>query len=238
MGSRRQTRNSRQRELRLLPAGRGGFRPGAGRKARPGARVRHRARGNIPGHCPVHVTVRLRRGLPSLRQGRFLRAFRRSLCRCSVRAGFRVVHYSIQKHHLHFLIEAQGKGALGSGMKSLSARIGRCVNRVFGRSGPALDGRYHHRLLRTPREVRHALAYVLLNARHHYYERHHRPPPRVQLDPASSSIWFDGWQHSRSPPVTPDAARADRETAMARTWLLRRGWRRHRLIDPAEVPGA
>ena len=29
-----------------------------------------------------------------------------------------------------------------------------------------MGGRYHHRLLRTPREVRHALAYVLLNARH------------------------------------------------------------------------
>jgi hypothetical protein len=60
-------RRARQTEMKLLPAGRGGFRPGAGRKAQPGARVLHRTRENIPGHCPVHVTVRLRRGLPSPR---------------------------------------------------------------------------------------------------------------------------------------------------------------------------
>jgi len=237
-----------QTEMPLLPSGRGGWRPGAGRKPKPVARVLHRRRGEIPAHCPVHVTVRLRRGIPSLRRGRFVRAFRQSLCWCSLRAGFRVVHYSIQKNHLHFLIEAQSHAVLGRGMKSLSARIGRCVNRVFARAGRVLDGRYHHRVLSTPREVRHALAYVLLNARHHYYERYRRPPPVVELDQASSAIWFDGWKQPRPPPgrstAGPDDTRANaasrmiRETAAPRSWLLRRGWRRHRLIDLAEVPGA
>jgi REP element-mobilizing transposase RayT len=218
----------------LLPAGRGGWRPGAGRKAKPGARVLHRVRSEVPARCPVHVTVRLRRGIPSLRQARFVRAFRQSLGRCPVRSGFRVVHYSIQRNHLHFIIEAAGRVALGRGMKSLSARIGRCVNRVFARAGRALDGRYHHRVLVTPREVRNALAYVLLNARHHYHERHGLPPPEVALDQASSAGWFDGWK--RPPPRAPSPA--TKETAVPRTWLLRKGWRRHRLIDPAEIPGA
>jgi REP element-mobilizing transposase RayT len=235
MARQRQPGKAQQTAMPLLPAGRGGWRPGAGRKAKPGARVLHRTRGNVPGHCPVHVTVRLRRGIPSLRRGRFVRALRRSLCQCSVRAGFRVVHYSIQKNHLHFLIEAQGKAALGAGMKSLSARIGRCVNRVFERSGRVLDGRYHHRVLTTPREVRNALAYVLLNARHHFYERNRRPPPDAQLDPASSAAWFDGW---RQPPAAASTPPTGTETAAPRSWLLRKGWRRHRLIDPAEVPGA
>jgi hypothetical protein len=35
-------------------------------------------------------------------------------------------------------------------------------------AGPVLHGRYHLRVLRTPREVRNALAYVLLNARKHW----------------------------------------------------------------------
>lgn len=220
----------------LLPSGRGGWRPGAGRRATPGARVLHRERDEIPAQCPVHVTVRLRRGIPSLRRGRFVRAFRRSLGRCSVRDGFQVVHYSIQSNHLHFLIETQDKAALGRGMKSLAARIGRCVNRVFTRAGQVLDGRYHHRVLTTPREVRHALAYVLLNARHHYHERHGRPPRTVALDHASSARWFDGWRHG--PPPSSPVAPATRLTAEPRTWLLLKGWRRHRLIDPAEVPGA
>ena len=257
-------RKPQQREMKLLPAGRGGWRPGAGRKPQPGARVLHRTRGNVPGDCPVHVTVRVRRGIPSLRQRRFVSAFKRSLSEGCARRGFRVVHYSIQSNHLHFLIEAQGKEALGRGMKSLSARIGRCVNRVFERSGSVLNGRYHRRILKTPREVRHALAYVLLNARHHFHQRHRRPPPGVRLDPASSSPWFDGWKRSRppsaeshppsadqspplalAPPRGPSLLRATastrskppREVATASTWLLRNGWRRHRLIDPAEVPG-
>ena len=127
-------------------------------------------------------------------------------------------------------------------MKSLAARVGRCVNRVFARAGAVLDGRYHHRVLTTPRAVRHALAYVLLNARHHYYERHRRPPPGVELDPASSARSFDGWK-ARPPPASPrggseGAPSVSQETAAPRSWLLRTGWRRHRLIDPAEVPGA
>jgi REP element-mobilizing transposase RayT len=219
--------------MSLLPAGRGGWRPGAGRKARPGARVLHRTREKIPGHHPVHVTVRIRRGIPSLRQGRFVRAFKHSLSACCVRGGFRVVHYSIQSNHLHFLIEAQGKCALGRGMKSLAARIGRCVNRIFERSGQVLDGRYHHRVLKSPREVRRALAYVLLNARHDFYERHRKRPPQVRLDPASSAAWFEGWKLPQPPPPSQPS----KEIASAHTWLLRKGWRRHRLIDPAEVPG-
>ena len=258
MRSRRHpARRPQQREMKLLPAGRGGWRPGAGRKPQPGARVLHRTRGNVPGDCPVHVTVRVRRGIPSLRQRRFVSAFKRSLSEGCARRGFRVVHYSIQSNHLHFLIEAQGKEALGRGMKSLSARIGRCVNRVFERSGSVLNGRYHRRILKTPREVRHALAYVLLNARHHFHQRHRRPPPGVRLDPASSAPWFDGWKRShppsadQSPPLSParrngssrshaaasTAWEAPREVVTASTWLLRKGWRRHRLIGPAEVPG-
>ncbi|HEX7035995.1 MAG TPA: hypothetical protein VF210_09480 [Pseudomonadales bacterium] len=114
----------------------------------------HRRRENIPGHCPVDVTVRLQRGLPNLRRKRFGSAFRYSLAQCAERPGFRVVHYSIQHNHLH---DAQGKRALACGMKSLAARVARCVNRVCSRRARVLDGRYHHRLLRTPKEVRHAL---------------------------------------------------------------------------------
>jgi hypothetical protein len=47
---------------------------------------------------------------------------------------------------------------------------------------------------------------------------------------------------SRTPPGIRDLEIAPTEgiasTAKPRTWLLRTGWRRHRLIDPAEVPGA
>lgn len=149
------------------------------------------------------------------------------------RSDFRVVHYSIQRTHLHMIVEAVGKDALARGMKAVGARVARAVNRVFGRQGPVLHGRYHLRALRTPREVRNALAYVLLNTRKHWRERRGQPPP-VQLDEASSGAWFDGW--SRKPPGGRKLNSA-RDVAAPHTWLLARGWRRHRLVDPAEVPG-
>jgi REP element-mobilizing transposase RayT len=170
--------------------------------------------------------------VPSLRSRGFLKAFRRSLRAACERGDFRVVHYSVQRNHVHLLVESAGKEALGKGMKSISARLARAVNRVFRRSGPVLHGRYHLRVLRTPREVRNALAYVLLNARKHWMERSRAAPP-VRLDEASSARFFDGWKVRPRGPLVREPA----EVAPPHTWLLASGWRRHGLVDPAEVPG-
>jgi hypothetical protein len=163
---------------------------------------------------------------------------KRSLARACERGEFRVAHYSLQRDHVHMIVEARGKHALARGMKSVGARLARAANRVFSRSGPVLDGRFHHRVLRTPREVRNALAYVLLNARRHFAKARAGRRPPVRLDRASSGRWFDGWKRawgSRLGAEAPDAPR--REVAPARTWLLRVGWRRHGLVDPSELPG-
>jgi REP element-mobilizing transposase RayT len=194
--------------------------------------VLHRERAAVPGDCPVHVTLRVRANLPSLREGRFVREWRRSLAEASERGSFRVAHYSLQGDHAHLIVEAHGKHALACGMKSIAARLARALNRTSGRRGSVLDGRYHHRSLRSPREVRRALAYVLLNARRHLAKRRHVSRVGAVLDPASSSRWFDGWRRG----VTHDGVGGLPEVANARTWLLRVGWRRHGLVDPAEVP--
>src|SRR2546425_12240207 len=113
--------------------------------------------------CPLHVTLRVHRDIPSLRSRRFIREFRTSLRNACERREFRVGRYSIQRDHLHMVVESSGKEALARGMKAVASRFARAVNRIFGRTGPVLFGRYHLRVLRTPREVRNALAYVLLN---------------------------------------------------------------------------
>jgi REP element-mobilizing transposase RayT len=217
-----------------MRTGWGGPRPGAGRKpASKRPPVHHVKRLPVPRQCPSHVTLRIRRGLPSLRIRRFLKEFRRSLRQTCERGEFRVVHYSVQRNHVHLLVESAGKQALGRGMKAVAARLARAANRVFRRSGSVLHGRYHLRVLRTPREVRNALAYVLLNARKHWKERRGVSPP-LRLDEASSAAWFEGWKRKLPAPWVRDRP----EVAEARTWLLRTGWRRHGLVDPAEVPGA
>jgi REP element-mobilizing transposase RayT len=176
------------------------------------------------------VTLRVRAGIPSLRAPRLVREFESSLRETHERSGFRVTHYSIQRDHVHLLVEAEDAVALSRGMKGVAARLGRAVNRVFRRSGSVLDGRYHHRALGTPREVRAALAYVLLNSRKHAGKRAGAAGVSARIDPASSGRWFEGWARAPEPALDPPAV------SRARTWLLRTGWRRHGLIRHDEVP--
>jgi REP element-mobilizing transposase RayT len=164
-----------------------------------------------------------------------VRAFRRSLAEGSERGDYRVVEYSLQRDHVHLVVEASGKEALAAGMKSTAARLARVVNWVFGRRGQMLDGRYHSVLLRTPRQVRNVLRYVLLNWRKH----ESRAASGAVLDPCSSGRWFAGWTEARvaAELAGRDPVGGDRETAPARCWLIRRGWYRHGLIGLAEAPG-
>ena len=99
-----------------------------------------------------------------------------------------------------------------------------------------LADRYHHRLLRTPREVHRALRYVLLNSRRHAGAAVRSIKGAVRLDPASSGNWFDGWRRDVRIEARPNADDR-RPVARARTWLLNVGWRRYGLLDPADVPG-
>jgi hypothetical protein len=104
------------------------------------------------------------------------------------------------------------------------------VNRALGRTGRLFADRHHREVLRTPRQVRHALAYVLLNRRHHL-QQWGCLPATVSADEYSSAAAFDGW--SRPVGVGGEAP----AVARPRTWLCAVGWKKHGLIDPAEVPG-
>ena len=205
---------------------------GAGRKPGPRSRVRHGTRGSLSQHTPCHVTLRVRDGIPSLRSARILLEIEHGLRAACERRSFRVVQYSVQRDHVHFLVEAENPRSLACGMMSIGARIARAVHRVFGGSGRVLADRFHHRVLRTPREVRNALAYVLLNARKHSHPRFGVSASGVAgPDPGSSGRWFTGWSEPLSPAAESPAV------AVPRSWLLRIGWRRHGAIDPREIPG-
>ena len=180
------------------------------------------------------MTLRLLPGMPSLRLVKVVQAIEASFAKACERGSFRLVHYSLQSNHAHLIVEARDREALGRGMMAIGARLARAVNRTTGRTGRLLAERYHLRLLATPREVRLALRYVLLSARRHAARAGKVMASAVRLDPASSARWLDGWR--RTVPCEP-AATSSCAVAGARTWLLRVGWRRHGLLDLADVPG-
>ena len=178
---------------------------------------------------PVHVTLRAARGVPSLRRQVLFLAERRALAAAS-RSWFRVLHFSVQTNHVHLLVEARDKAHLSSGMRGLAIRVALAVNRVLGRRGRVWGDRYHSRALRTPREVRHGLVYVLAN-----WKKHARDARG--FDRCSSAWWFEGWK------VPPSSEPPGWETAeppvwAPREWLSSTGWRRHGLIGADECPRA
>ena len=185
----------------------------------------------------------MRPGLPSLRDPDVVRTIEAAFRRGCVRREIRLVHYSIQDDHAHLIVEANGIRALGQGMKSLASLFAFAVNRALGRTGKVLADRYHLRVLTCPRQVRNAIAYVLLNARRHAAKRIARLrrmgmknvaplSPNRTYDYASSGRWFEGWRAS----VRLDPG--DAAVAEPRTWFLRKGWRTYGLIDPSEIPAS
>jgi putative transposase len=170
----------------------------------------------------MHVTLRAVDALRCLRSRRVFPNVRRALA-ASSRDDFRIIEFSVQNDHVHLIAEAVDGLTLSSGVRGLAIRLARAVNRALGRRGRVWAERYHARALTTPRAVRHALVYVLMNFRKHLRAV-------TGIDPCSSAAWFTGWRTSVAPSVGPPPV------ARPRTWLAHIGWRRHGLIDIAEHP--
>jgi REP element-mobilizing transposase RayT len=206
----------------------GGARIGAGRKrVADRKQVEHRPREALASRYPVHVTVRLQAGLPSLRQGAEFRVLLECFRRGCERFGFRLIEYSVLSNHLHLMVEAKSSVALSRGMQGLLVRIAKGLNKLWSRRGRVFSDRFHDRILRTPRQVRHALLYVLQNAKKHGLRL------KLALDYFSSAAWFGGWREKLRL-----RNQAEQVTAPARTWLILKGWRRSGLLSVHEAPRA
>ncbi len=194
---------------------RGGKRNGAGRpRTRPhpgliGAGVPHLRRPDFAARHPVHVTMRLQHGIGYLRSYRRAKAVESSLRDARERFGVRIIHYSIQGNHLHLIVEALGVEALSRAMQGLAIRLAKRLNALAGRQGGVFADRYHSHPLRTPRETRHAVRYVLTNHRHHALEY----LPAGWTDPLASARFAQQCPDRDAPVVAPSV------------WLLRVGWR-------------
>jgi REP element-mobilizing transposase RayT len=109
----------------------------------------------------VHVTLRVASAVGMLRRRRVYHAVRRALA-ATGRDDFRVVHLSIQRNHIHLIVEADDREALIRGMQGFQISAARRLNAAISdgepRRGAVFLDRYHARVLSSPRQVRNAIA--------------------------------------------------------------------------------
>jgi len=229
----------------------GGKREGAGRKrTSKRRRVPHETRPKLASRFPVHITTRIADEMPTLRNHKRCAVIRRALIAMVDESGFRVCEFSVQRNHLHLICEAKDASCLSRGMKHLKQRIARGLNGLVTRDGKArrrpadgkprtgsvFSGRYYVHILKTPREVRHALAYVIHNGRKHGVRLPTLPNGVTTIDPYTSAWWFSGWKDASWKRGLPPPHDGQTCVSAAKTWLLEKGWRRHGLIRVDEIP--
>ena len=213
----------------------GGRREGAGRKRSKQSLLdpSHAKRELLDARHPVHVILRACDDVETLRQRSMYEAIRDVLPRYLDGEHFRIVHISLQRKHIHLLVEATNKQALSRGMQSFTINAARAINRALDRSGKVFKYRYKAKQVRDRHYARNVIAYVLNNWRRHKEDERDLEERFAKLDRYSSAISFTGW--CRRVEMPPD----HRPLAVSRprTGLLESGWQWHGHIDPFEVPG-
>ena len=217
-------------------AGHGGKRPGAGRKRTLPGRVRgkHRTRPFHDRRLPVHVVLRVTPEVGRLRRHKAYAAVRLAMIALALtgRPGFRVVHLSIQRHHIHLLCEADDRTTLANGVRALCVSTARRLNALVTiaggkpRTGRVFTDRYHATAIATPRQARHALAYVLNNWRRHREDHGALGERRALVDRYSSGIAFGGWAERDGVPFAWPPRFEPMPIAAPQTWLMKGGWKR------------
>jgi REP element-mobilizing transposase RayT len=208
------------------------------------ASERHKVRPTLEGREALLITARVSKATSNLRRRSVYQAVRRALAKMLVRTNFRIVHFSIQRTHLHLIAEAENKTALSRGMQGLLISAARRINVELGREsrtrkrGSVFPDRYHERVITTPKQCRNAIRYVLGNWRRHGEDRYGLPSTWV-LDPFSSAVNFGGWRELAGRgqlfPVPDGYERLP--TSAPTIWLLRVGWSRDGAIGAYDVPG-
>jgi REP element-mobilizing transposase RayT len=210
----------------------GGVRRGAGRKNRSG-RQGHAKRPMLKNTLPIHLTLRLVAGLPSLRRKDIFPLLRKAVSKAREN-GLVVVHYGFLNNHIHLIVEPR-RQSISKTIQSLCISFAKQLNAHLGRNGSVFYDRYHIHVLATPREARNAIAYVLTNESRHSFAKARKKAERqyVKLDPYSSAISFKGWRkllpggvYFNSTDWTEDHITEIQSEILSRprTWMLRAGW--------------
>jgi len=237
----KRARNHAQQDLFAGPAKRGRAR----RRRKPKgwrAGARHEARPDVEARNALHVVMRVVPAVGSMRRRDLYRAMRNATITAALRERIRIVHISIQRTHVHLLVEAENKLALGRGMQGFQISAARNINSVLAiggrrRRGAVFADRYHLEVITSPTRARNAMSYILNNWRKHGEDRQGLASTWL-VDPYSSGISFPDWKELEDK-VWMWRIRETYDPLMVRrpqSWLLRDGWRLCGAVSARDVP--
>lgn len=149
---------AKQLQLNVYKGNKGGRRPGSGRKRIHSKGVAHRKRERVLQRTPVHVNFKYR---TSIRNKESLKLLKRAIVNARSH-GLRILHFSMQSNHIHLILEAVNNEVLTKGMRSLTVTFAKGLNK-----GRVQIERYHLHVLKTLRETKNAIQYVLFNQHRH-----------------------------------------------------------------------
>jgi REP element-mobilizing transposase RayT len=227
------SKRARKRQVQQELFRRGGKRRGAERKPK-GARAgeSHEARPDFKSYHALHVVMRVAPEVGSLRRRKMYKAMRDATVTAAMRERFRIVHISLQRSHVHMLVEAEHKAALARGMQGFQISAARNINTVLGdgkrrRRGKVFADRYHVKVIKTPTQAHHTIRYVLGNWRHHKEDQQGLASTWL-VDPFSTGILFPDWAELADKAwMWPIRETYDPMIVYRpRTWLLSEGWKK------------
>lgn len=157
----------------------GGRRTGSGRKRIHSKGVAHRVREKISLRTPMHINFRYK---TSIRNKECLRLLKSAIINAR-RMGLKVIHFSLQHNHIHLIVEADNNTLLTSGMRSLTITFAKGL-----KQGRVQVERYHLHVLKTIRETKNAVKYVLFNKQKHEKGRYSK------IDEYCSLLSVKNWQ--------------------------------------------
>lgn len=149
---------TKQLKLSLYQGKHGGRRPGSGRKRLHSKGVSHRPREKVTHRTPLHINFKFK---THIKNKHCLKLLKRAIINARSH-GLKVIHFSLQSNHIHLIVESEANFTLTKGMRSLTVTFAKGL-----KAGRVQIERYHLHVLKTIRETKNAVLYVLFNQQKH-----------------------------------------------------------------------
>ena len=155
----------KQLSINIFKGTHGGRRPGSGKKRISSKGVAHRTREKVSLKNPLHINFKYN---TAIKNKQSLKLLKRAIMNARSH-GLNIIHFSLQYNHVHLIIESQSNECLTRGMRSLTVTFAKGLKK-----GRVQLERYHLHVLRSLRETRNAVNYVLFNQQKHEKGRYTR----------------------------------------------------------------